>query len=529
MQSFDGIGARRHDLLEPPREPAIEGVPFEQHALREIAHRAVAIAQGIDERLEVAGGPSRRLRRRVFGGDAPDAAKPDRSGEPALVDLLPQEGRHVGLVLDDAAVHVRDVERAVRTDRERHRPEPLVGAREELAIGESIPRDRQPIVLRHVEPLDRVRRRLADERVAGELGAEERRTIEDGAARGGQVRERAVRSQRVGPVAAVDPRRHPDRKRRGVDADPPVDALEPTLPRIARCVLLGKEIAAQALGVGRVVEAAEVVHGDAPLAVRGNRNRGRGASIELDEHAAVGEREAIVDGSDQAVRRVLGILEGAEFDTEVDLGIGDAVAVLVGAEEERGRLDEKRPAVGRRDRPRHHEIVEEGRGVLEDAVAVAILEDLDPARRRLLAMPVGVGHVAPHLDDPESALLVEDDRDRIFDERLRGDEVDSEARQHVERFERRLRREHRSLRDLEMRNDVRLRFVLDVAVLGDGHGRSGEARRERGEARSSRRATRGGNRHLAESTAPTTSFQRVFSRSRPAGSAPARRCRRPAA
>ncbi len=186
-------------------------------------------------------------------------------------------------------------------------------------------------------------------------------------------------------------------------------------------------------------------------------------------------------------------------------------------------------AVGRRDRPRHDEAVEEGRGVLEDAVGVAILEDLDSARRNLLAVAVGVGHVAPHLDDPEASPLVEDDRHRILDERLRGDEIDAEAGKEVEGLERLLRREHRRFGNLEVRDDVGLRLVLHVPVLRDRGRGAGGQRCGEAEAVRARRATRAVGRH-----GPSLRLRRIrskgrFSRSPPAGSAPARRCRRPPA
>ena len=88
-------------------------------------------------------------------------------------------------MLDHAAVHVGDVQGSIRSDRERDRAEPLVGAREELAAFEGIGRRRKAVFLGHVEPLDRVCGGFADERVAGKGRPEERTAIEHRAAGGG--------------------------------------------------------------------------------------------------------------------------------------------------------------------------------------------------------------------------------------------------------------------------------------------------------------------------------------------------------
>ena len=55
------------------------------------------------------------------------------------------------------------------------------------------------------------------------------------------------------------------------------------------------------------------------------------------------------------------------------------------------------------------------------AVLVRVLEDHDPVDRLDLTLAVGIGHVASHLDDPDAAIGVDVDRDRLLDERLARD------------------------------------------------------------------------------------------------------------
>src|SRR4029453_9775253 len=58
--------------------------------------------------------------------DTVDAAEVGRSFELGRFDLLAQVRRNQAVMLDDAAVHVADVERAIGTGREVYRTEALV-------------------------------------------------------------------------------------------------------------------------------------------------------------------------------------------------------------------------------------------------------------------------------------------------------------------------------------------------------------------------------------------------------------------
>ena len=64
------------------------------------------------------------------------------------------------------------------------------------------------------------------------------------------------------------------------------------------------------------------------------------------------------------------------------------------------------------------------------AVAVAVLEDLDPPLRRLARRRAV--RIVEHFDDEQSAVLVERHRHRAFDLRLAGDQLDPQPRRDLE-------------------------------------------------------------------------------------------------
>ena len=84
---------------------------------------------------------------------------------------------------------------------------------------------------------------------------------------------------------------------------------------------------------------------------------------------------------------------------------------------------------------RQHEAVGEDGALVHHAVLVGVLEDDDLADR--LHEWLGrleIGHEPGHLDDPQPALAIPVDHDRILDQRLAGDELDAIAGRHVERL-----------------------------------------------------------------------------------------------
>ena len=82
-------------------------------------------------------------------------------------DVVAQEVRPVHGLLHDAAIHVDDVERAVGAAEQVHRPEALVPRREDLSLRIAVDRAQAAgAVVQDPVPVDEVRRRVGDERVA---------------------------------------------------------------------------------------------------------------------------------------------------------------------------------------------------------------------------------------------------------------------------------------------------------------------------------------------------------------------------
>jgi hypothetical protein len=119
--------------------------------------------------------------------------------------------------------------------------------------------------------------------------------------------------------------------------------------------------------------------------------------------------------------------ERAEVGGDQDLLVGDASALRVATEEKVRRFGHEGAAFDRHHAARHHQVVEEGRGLVHAAVAVRIGEERDASERFFFRGAFHVAHVAAHLDDEESALVIEADGDRGFDHRFAGDQLDAEA------------------------------------------------------------------------------------------------------
>ena len=95
-------------------------------------------------------------------------------------------------MLEDEAIHVRDVERAVRPRLDHRRAEPRIGAREKLAIlfiGGALAREGRAVGFEHFAMHDVVDW-LADENARREIRAEEFVAIRRRAVRTGDVTER---------------------------------------------------------------------------------------------------------------------------------------------------------------------------------------------------------------------------------------------------------------------------------------------------------------------------------------------------
>ena len=117
--------------------------------------------------------------------------------------------------------------------------------------------------------------------------------------------------------------------------------------------------------------------------------------------------------------------------------VSPAIAVGIGEMENVGGAGDQDPTLPGQHAMGHVEPVDEHAGVLEPAVAVPVLEQLDPGERL-----VG-DRVVPHLDDEQPTALVERHGDGIHHLRLGGGQFDPETRSQLKGLESGSRREGR--------------------------------------------------------------------------------------
>ena len=140
-----------------------------------------------------------RRRRRHTGqaveAQAPDPAVRDDLVELILIDLPPQVRPRPRPVtfLDDAVVHVGDVDRAVGRGLDVDRPEQRIGAQDELRSGIDVAQLRQPFVLDDAGAANEAADRLADQQIALQVRRHPVRADDVGAGGGGEMIQAADR------------------------------------------------------------------------------------------------------------------------------------------------------------------------------------------------------------------------------------------------------------------------------------------------------------------------------------------------
>ena len=417
-----------------------------------------------------------RAARRIRRHDAPDAAAVERLLELARLDLLAQEGRHEVPVLDHAAVHVGEIDRAIGPARAEHRAEALVGRGEErpLAIGRR--RDDSAVLLGNPIAVDEIAGDLAHERGAVHVGAHRAAVMHMRAARAREVRETAILEHAL-LVAAVHAGREPRREDARVGRRARGHAFEALLRRIARGVLLRQEIDEQWIGVRRVVQPPVRVLAHAPLSVRRDGFGAQRAPIGYEAERVLRADERVVEGEEEAVACVLGVVLAGEPAREDLRRVRTAVAVGVAREEEMRRLDHEDAVAPERDAARHHESIEEHRGFVHLAVAIGVAQHLDAPESLGLARAFGVAHVPAHLDHPQPPVGTELERDGRLDQRLRRDQFNAVSVRHPEGRKRLFGRENGCVGHAPGLGDLSLRLPGAVALLRDraaSEGRRGD-------------------------------------------------------
>ena len=319
---------------------------LDEQALGGVAHPTGRMAEQLDARQRRGG----HLDRGDLGGllrhDAPDTAAVHGLLQLAVLDVRDEVVRQEALVLDDPAVHIDDVDRAIGAVDDLDRTEAFVGRSQELLARDGGGALDDPILLREHDALHEVGRGLGNEGVAMVGGAEEVATVHDGAAGRGRLGQRAIRTQRAGVVAAVHARRRVDRVDRLIRDDLAVDARHVTQERVTREGRRRQQVSPEKVGIVVVVKAAVVVLTEAILAAAEAWAALPRAGIEAEARAVTGAPDAVVHRPGWRVGHVLRLTAaGAVIGRHDRAHIRDARPFGVLAEQEIRRFADEGAAV----------------------------------------------------------------------------------------------------------------------------------------------------------------------------------------
>ena len=443
---------------------------FDEQALGGVTDPAV----GMGETSDAVGGASRQdhlgRSRLIVAHDAPDAALVDGRLKLTCLDVSHQVVRQEAGVLEHAAIHVHDVEGAVRSVGHHHRAETFIGGRKEFRAGMGVLGGDHAVFFRELEALHEIGGRFGDERVATVFGREGVATVDHGAAGGGRAGQRAVFAQCLRIVAAVDAGRRVRREDRLILHHLEVHRGGRAQERIAREGRGGQEVGAKEVGVIVEEQSAGVVLAEAPLAAAEAGSALPRIALRAEAHTIARGVDAIVHRPGRRVGHVFRLAaEGAVVGGHDRAALGFAVAVEVAAEEEVRRFGDECAALDRHHPTRHDEIIGERRSAIHATVSVRVGEQGDSADRFFLRGAVDVAHVAAHFDHEHPTLVVEADRDGRLDHRFGGDEFDAEPGRQAEGLQGFLWREGRRGGEIEFEGDV-LRAGIALVQGESGRG-----------------------------------------------------------
>ena len=348
----------------------------------------------------------------------PDAAMPGHLVQLVLFDLFAQIRALLRPLrpLDHAAIHVRDVDRAVRPGRRVGGTEQRVERTDELGAWVDILKLREALGLDRPEPADDASDHFAVEIVANQILRQPISTI-DLITGGG----RGVDQRAVGHASARQPRLDVADQDRRAPHDVQI-RLELIRRREVAVVHRELEVAGHAAGATLEPDLAVVVLRHAPLgAVRPGW---------LFQEAVGGPPQAkrvdravkpVVHRPEQAGLLRFHVARTPEVRGEQLFLVGHSVGIGIGVLPHFVRVGlHRQDAVGaeRRHEPREDQLVDEDGVALVHAVVVAILVHGDPADRRDQIDPFGRLKVAAQLDDEHSAVAVEGDLSGILYDRI---------------------------------------------------------------------------------------------------------------
>ena len=408
-----------------------------EQLLRRVAPPAVRMAQVRHElrrRLVVhprqdaiAYEPVRSIRLDAVVDQPPDAALVNDLVEIVLLDPRAQvrpgpcEVPH----LDDAVVHVRDVDGAVRCGRHVDGTEERIERLDELVVRIRVVQIREAFFFLRADPPDDAPDRLAIEIVTHEIFRQPVAAVDVVARAPGDPFERSV-----GHARRVQAALHVGDANRRAPGNPEV-RLE--LVRHGEVAVDDRELKAHRHARSAALEPdlAVVVLRDAPLApvVAGGL---------LDDAVRCPARaEGVVRAVHPVVERPgqkgflpLDVREAPVAGVEELLLVRDAVAVRVGVLPHFlrvGLFRQDRVGPEGRHESREHEVVHEHGVLVVHAVVVRVDVQRDPADRVELSGHVDVEHVAAILDDEHPAVAVERDGRRLLDDRIGEHELEAVA------------------------------------------------------------------------------------------------------
>ena len=411
-----------------------------EQSLRSISHPAIGMRQLLHAlRCRLRHCSGLRTLFRVWH-DAPDAALVEGLLQLARLDIGDQIMREEALVLDYAAIHVHQVERAIRSVCGLHWAEALIGGSEELIALGRVDGFDGAVLLNHLEALYQVGRRLGNEGIASIHRREGITAIDERATGGRWLSKGAVGTQRLRIITAI----HAGCGVRGIERlilrELGIGAGRSAQQRIAGEGLRRQQIGAQHVGVVVEIEAAHIVLAKTPLAASQSAVLLPGTAAQLQPHAIARSPDGIVHRPDRRVRHVFGLTAlGAKVARDDLLHIRFAITIGVFAEEEVRWLRDQRTTIHGHHRAWHHESIEKHTRLVHTTIAIGVLQQGHAARGLCLTAAFEVMHVATHLNHKEPALIIKAHRHGRLDHRLRSYELDAEAFLDLERFHRLLR------------------------------------------------------------------------------------------
>ena len=349
----------------------------------------------------------------------PDAPAVRHFVELVLLDDFAQirAGPHPVALLDDAAVHVRDVERAVRRVRDIERAKARIARPPELGflVLVRIAQHRESVLIRDLRAADEPPHRLAHEQVPAQFRGQPVAAVHVAAGRRRKMIHRPVRA--MPPVPALHIRH--------ADGRPHFhETRSHLLLRIERAVHHRLLKTLRPLLAARVHEKhlPEIILAQPPLPVvrRGvllHRARWRPAQAVV----VVGRVEAVVAAPQQPVWLMLQISPARPAREKRLLFIRHAVAVRVRVGEQiiRVRLaHDDAPFVQRHEHPRQHQPVDENAVPVIHAVAFRRPMQRDAARFGQLILAVDLLHVAAKFRHENPPVAIKRRDHRLLDVRL---------------------------------------------------------------------------------------------------------------